>query len=57
MKGQHTGARLAIELEDMIDRFEITDGGLLGIRTGNASSNYSMRRNQHSGPLQSSGLL
>jgi hypothetical protein len=29
-------------LKDVLDRFELTDGHLLGITTYNASSNYSM---------------
>jgi len=40
--GQHTGARLAIHLQGVPDRFELTDCRLLGITTDNASSNYSM---------------
>ena len=35
-------ARLAVHLKEVIDRFELTDGRLLGITTDNASSNYSM---------------
>jgi len=42
--GQHTGARLAVHLKEVLDRFELTDGRLLGITTDNASSNYSMTR-------------
>ena len=42
MKGQHTGARLAVHLKDVFDRFELTDGRLLGITTCTASSNCSM---------------
>ena len=42
VKGQHTGARLAIHLKDMHDRFGLSDGRLLGITTHNASSNHSM---------------
>ena len=38
------GARLAIHLKDVLDRFELTDGCLLGITTDNASSNPSMTR-------------
>ena len=44
MKGQHTGATLAIHLKDMLDHFELTNGRLLAIVTDNASSNYSMTR-------------
>ena len=42
MKGQHTGARLAIHWKDVLDGFEFTDGHLLGITTDNASSNNLM---------------
>jgi len=42
--GQHTGVRLAVHLKDVLDRFELTDGRLLGITPDNASSNYSMTR-------------
>jgi hypothetical protein len=31
-------------LKEVLDRFELTDGHLLGITTDNASSNYSMTR-------------
>ena len=31
-------------MKDVLDRFELTDGRLLGITTYNASSNYSMMR-------------
>jgi len=44
VKGQHTGAGLAVHLKDVLDRFELTDGRLLGITTDNASSNYLMTR-------------
>jgi len=44
VKGQHTGARLAGHLQEVLDRFELTDGRLLGITTDNASSKYSMTR-------------
>jgi hypothetical protein len=40
--GQHTGARLPIQLKDVLDGFELTDRCLLGITTDNASSNNSM---------------
>jgi len=36
------GARLAGYWKEVLDRFELTDGHLLGITTDNASSNYSM---------------
>ena len=42
--GQHSGARLAVNLKDVLDRFELTDGRLRGIKTENASSNYLMTR-------------
>ena len=44
MQGQHTGARLAIPLNDVLDCFELTNSRLLGITTDNASSKYSMTR-------------
>jgi hypothetical protein len=53
--GQHTGARLAIHLKDVLDRFELTDGRLLGITTDNASSNYSMTPERQS-TLEASGI-
>jgi len=39
----------------VLDRFELTDGCLLGIATDNASSNYSMTRELQSS-LQASGI-
>jgi len=39
----------------VLDRFELTDGRLLGITTGNASSNYSMTRELQS-TLEASGI-
>jgi len=36
------GARLAGHLKEVLDRFELTDGYLLGITTGQASSNPGM---------------
>ena len=33
-----------MHLKDVLDRFQLTDGCLLGVITGNASSNYSMTR-------------
>jgi hypothetical protein len=41
MKGQHTGARLALHLKAVLDRFELTAHHLLGMTTDNDSSNYS----------------
>jgi len=42
VKAQHTGARIAVNLKNILDHFEHTDGCLLGIRPDNASSKYSM---------------
>jgi len=39
----------------VLDRSELTDGSLLGIRTDNASSNYSMTRELQS-TLETSGI-
>ena len=55
MKGQNNGARLAIDLKEVLDRFELTDGRLLGIRTDNVSSNYSMTRELQS-TIEASGI-
>ena len=44
VKGQHMGARLARHLKEVVDRFEPTDGHLVGIATNNASSNFLMTR-------------
>jgi len=55
VKGQHTGARLAVHLKEVLDRFELTDGRLLGITTENASSNYSMTRELQS-TVEASGI-
>jgi hypothetical protein len=44
VKGKHTGERLAEHLKEVLDRFGLDDGRLLGITTDNASSNYSMTR-------------
>ena len=43
-KGQHIGARLASQLPDVLDPFELTDGCLLGGRINNTYSNHSMTR-------------
>jgi hypothetical protein len=40
-KGQHTVARLAGHVKEVRDRFDLTDGHILGITTDNSSSNYS----------------
>jgi hypothetical protein len=42
-------------LKDVLDRFELTDGRLLGITTDNASSTYSMTRQLQS-TLEASGI-
>ena len=42
-------------MKEVLDRFELTDGGLLGITTDNASSNYSMTRKLQF-TLQASGI-
>ena len=42
-------------MKDVLDRFELTDGRLLGITTDNASSNYSMTRELQS-TLGASGI-
>jgi hypothetical protein len=55
VKGQHTGARLAVHLKDVLDRYELPDGRLLGITTYNASSNYSMTPELQS-TLEASGI-
>jgi len=55
VKGQHTGARLAVHLKDVLDRFELTDSRLLGIITDNASSNYLMTGELQS-TLEASGI-
>ena len=55
MKGQHTGARLAIHLKAILDGFGLNNGHLLGIMTDNASSNHSMTRELQS-PLEASGI-
>ena len=55
MKDQHTGARLAVHLKNMLDRFELTDSCAHGITTDNASPNYSMSREMQS-TLQASGI-
>ena len=47
VKGQHTGAGLAVHLKDVLDGFERTNSHLIGITTDNASSNYSMTHECH----------
>jgi len=44
VKSQHTGAWLAGNSKEVLDRFELNDGRLLGITTKNASSNYLITR-------------
>jgi hypothetical protein len=55
VKGQHTGALLAGHLKKVLDRFQLTDGRLLGITTDNASSKYSMTRKLQTS-LEASGI-
>jgi hypothetical protein len=55
VKGQHTGARLAIYVKDVLDPVEPTDGCLLGITMDNASSNHLMTHKLQS-TLQDSGI-
>ena len=42
-------------MKDMLDRFELTDGRLVGITTDNASSKYLMTRQLQS-TLEASGI-
>ena len=49
------GFRTELHFADVLDRFELTDGRLLGITTDNASSNYSMTRELQS-TLEASGI-
>jgi len=53
--GQHTGARLAVHLNDVLHSFGPTDGRLLGITSDYASSNYSMTHELQS-TLEASGI-
>jgi len=39
-KGQHTGAKLAGHLKEVLHRFKLTDGRLLGMTTDNSCSYY-----------------
>jgi len=55
VKGQNTGTWLAVQLKDVLDRFELTDSRLLGITTDNLSGNYSMTRELQS-TLEASGI-
>jgi hypothetical protein len=54
--GQHTGARIAVHLKDMFDRFELTDSRLLGMTSDNGFSNYTMTRELQS-KLEASGNM
>jgi hypothetical protein len=42
--GQYTGAMLAVDLKDVLDCFQHTDGRLIGIMIDNASSNCIITR-------------
>jgi len=55
VSGQHTGAWLTVHLKDVVDRFQLTDGCLLGISTDKASLNYSMTCELQS-TLEDSGI-
>jgi len=44
-----------VHLKDVLDRFELTDGRLLGIPTDDSSSNYSLTREVQS-TLEASGI-
>jgi len=55
VNGQHTGAWLAGHLNEVLDRFEQTDGRLVGITTDNASSNYLMTGELQT-PFETSGI-
>jgi len=52
---QHTGTWLAIYLKEDLDQFELTDGHLLGIMSGNTGWNYSMTQELQS-TLEASGI-
>jgi hypothetical protein len=54
--GQHTRARLAGHLQDVLDCFDLTDGRFLGITTDNAHLNYSMTRESQT-TLEASGIV
>jgi len=55
VQGQHTGARLAIYLKDILDRFQLTNDHLLGITSYDPSSNYWMTLELQS-TLEASGI-
>ena len=42
MNGQHTRARQALQLKEVLNRFQLTNSCLLGITTESASLNYHM---------------
>jgi len=53
--GQHTGTRLAVHLKDVLDHFQLTDSGLLGIATDNASTDHS-RTSELKSTVEASGI-
>lgn len=53
--GQHMGSRLVVHLQDVLDHFELSDSGMLGITTDNASSNDSKNHEPHS-TVEASGI-
>jgi hypothetical protein len=55
VKRQHTGARLPVHLQDVLDRVELTNTDLLGIMTDNTSSLHLMTRKLQSTP-ETSGI-
>jgi len=55
VKGQHTGARLAIYLKEVLGHLELTEGHLLGITIDNASSDDCMTHELKS-TLQAFGI-
>jgi len=56
VKGQHTGARLAIHVKEVLNGFELTNGRSLRMMADNAFSKYSMTRELQL-TLQASGIL
>jgi hypothetical protein len=54
-KGQICDVRLAVHLNDLLDRFQLTDGHYVGAMTDNVSSNCSMTRERQS-TLEYSGI-
>jgi len=53
--GLHSGRRLAMHLNDVLDLFELTDSYLIGITIDNATSNYLITYEVQS-TLQASGI-